>query len=224
MTRIALLPSTILFAAALTLGACEQKDNAALEKLDQSLTGNQTDPALAAALEDQIVVDPKGKAGGQAGAAAGAPGTLLRAPKPVKAAACTGDCAAETGRKTLGGLAQQQAKRGCDAKLDYGNGWAERLPADMPLYPNARVVEAAGMAGKMCNIRIVTFTTGAPLQNVIDFYYTKAVRAGFSAEHLLDGTDNVLGGTRAKDDGAYYVMARAVKGGTEVDLMANNGR
>lgn len=205
MIRTVLLSSSVLFAAALALGACDRKDDKALENLDKSLTGNQADPALTAALEDQIVIDPKT---GQP-----KPGTLLRAPKPTPAPADLRD------GRSLGELAKKQAGPACNEKLEHNNSWAARLPTDIPLYPGARVTEAAGK----CDFRVVTFTTSAPLQTVIDFYYTKAVRAGFSAEHLTEGGDSLLGGTRAKDDSAYYVVARPVKTGTEVDLIANKG-
>jgi hypothetical protein len=40
----------------------------------------------------------------------------------------------------------------------------------------------------------------------------------------MDG-EHVLGGTRAKDDGAYFItFAPAPGGGTAVDIVTNNGR
>lgn len=235
MARKAVLSVSLLLAGTLMLGGCNRSDSdQSLNALDDSLAGNVADPALADALESQIRVDPKlaGKGGGGATGSGAAPsaaetGTLLRAPAPQKAPACEGNCKPGTaGAQTLGALAGQQGTSGgCDAKLAYDNSWAARLPADLPLYPHARVSEAAGAAGTKCNIRTVTFTTAAKLQDVVDFYYTKAVRSGFSSEHLLDGTDHVLGGTRQRDNGAYYIMVRALKGGaTEVDIVANNGR
>jgi hypothetical protein len=50
------------------------------------------------------------------------------------------------------------------------------------------------------------------------------VRAGYSAEHQLDGAQHILGGTRGRDDGAYVLFLTPRKdGGTDVDLVANNG-
>lgn len=232
-----------LFALALAACGSGQKSDQALNALDTSLAGNavnaqDVDPALAASLEDQIMVDPSLSAQAnrdsvrppaepmRAPVPAGGPnavnvgtGKLLSAPKAVA-------MDAPDGPTTLGALASQQARRAgqsCGAELGYSQAWATRLPADMPLFPQARVTEAAGSDAGGC--RAVSFTSGAPLQTVLDFYYTRAVRAGFTAEHRADGVEHMLGGTRAKDDGAFIVIARARSGGgTEVDLIANNGR
>lgn len=232
-----------LFALALAACGSGQKNDQALNALDQSLAGNavnaqDVDPALAASLEDQIMVDPSLSAQANRdsirppaepmrapipadGPAAKdiAAGKLLPAPKPVA-------MDAPEGPTTLGALASQQAKRNgqsCGGELGYSQGWATRLPADMPLFPSARVSEAAGSDAGGC--RAVSFTSGAALQTILDFYYTQAVRGGFTAEHRVDGGEHMLGGTRARDDGAFIVIARArAGGGTEVDLIANNGR
>ena len=59
---------------------------------------------------------------------------------------------------------------------------------------------------------------------MIDWYYTRAVRGGYSAEHQLKDGQHVLGGMRAKDDAAYVVFLSARSdGGTEIDLVANRG-
>jgi hypothetical protein len=227
--------------AALALAACGGQKTDQLNALDQSLAGNavnaqDVDPALAASLEDQIMVDPSLSAQSNRDAvrppkepmrapipgdapAAGETGKLMSAPKAVAMDA------ADT-PATLGALANQQAKsrgQSCGGNLGYSQGWATRLPADVPLFPRARVTEAAGSDAGGC--RAVSFTSGAALQTVIDFYYTQAVRAGFSADHRADGAEHMLGGTRARDGGAFVVMARArAGGGTEVDLLTNNGK
>ncbi|MBY8824877.1 hypothetical protein [Sphingomonas colocasiae] len=230
---------------ALALAACGsgQKNDQALNALDRSLAGNavnaqDVDPALAASLEDQIMVDPSLSAqanrdsvrppaepmrapvpaDGPATANVGT-GKLLSAPKAVA-------MDAPEAPTTLGALASQQARRAgqsCGAELGYSQAWATRLPADLPLFPQARVTEAAGSDAGGC--RAVSFTSGAALQTVLDYYYTQAVRGGFTAEHRVDGGEHTLGGTRGKDDGAFVVIARARPGGgTEVDLITNNGR
>jgi len=247
MTSTAIRLSPFLALALAACGGGAPKNDQALNVLDKSLAGNavnaqDVDPALAASLEDQIMVDPSlsaqanrdsvrppaepmrapipadGPASGQANGDA-ATGKLLAAPKAVAMDA------PET-PMTLGALASQQARRNgqsCGAELGYSQGWATRLPADLPLYPRARVSEAAGSDAGGC--RAVSFTSGAPLQSILDFYYTQAVRGGFTAEHRVDGAEHMLGGTRAKDEGAFIIIARArAGGGTEVDLITNNGR
>ena len=251
MARLSLL---VPCAFALTLAGCNSggaDNNAqALNALDANLAGNAVDPALAGALEDQIMVDPSlaaqangdsirpasqpAQAAFPADALPGAPasaevmaaagGKLMRVPAPTKSTDPCTDCG-ET-PVTLGTLAQRQSKKrgkSCTARLNYAMGWAQKLPADTPLFPKARVSEAAGADGD-CTTRVVTFTTGAPLQQVLDFYYTRAIRSGFAASHEVDGTEHRVGGARVRDDGVLVAMARALPGGgTEVDLISDTG-
>jgi hypothetical protein len=144
---------------------------------------------------------------------------------------------------TLGALAEQQiaaqdmARRaglsgdsasasggGC-GDISYGAAWADRLPAPFGLFPRARLVEAGGLESASCNIRAASFTTASPMQEVVDYYYNHARRAGYSAQYQTSKGENILGGTRAKDKGAYYIVfSRHPGGGTAVDIVANNGR
>ncbi|MEO5866827.1 MAG: hypothetical protein ABIS14_01010, partial [Sphingomonas sp.] len=115
------------------------------------------------------------------------------------------------------------ATRGCAGALHYSASWANRLPADLPLYPDARISEAAGADGR-CALRAVSFVTTASLQQVIDWYYTRATKAGYSADQQSDGGEHVLGGTRNRDGGAFALFVTARRdGGSEVDLIANKG-
>jgi hypothetical protein len=156
-------------------------------------------------------------------------GAILRAPKPKVVAAedCT-NCAANRGQ-TLGALASDEGvtrgKGTCDAKLQYGAAWASRMPTEFPIYPRSRVKEAGGVDGGICDIRVVTFTTSVAMQNVVDYYYTRARKSGFSADYELRAGEHALGGTRDNDGGAYFITFHpAPGGGTSVDIVANNGR
>ena len=210
---------------------------------------NGVDPALASALQDQIMVDPAlgQQANGDSvrpptqpysgavpadGVAANSDpiatdGELMRAPAPVQADANCTQCAAAREAVTLGGLAERQRdgrSSGCAAQLQYSAGWANRLPADLPLYPHARVTEAAGAAGGQCALRVVSFSAPVSMQGMLDWYYTKATKAGYTSEHQVDGDQHILGGTRDRDDGAYVLfMTSRADGGTDIDLVANNG-
>ncbi len=225
-----------------------------LDSLDNELVdGNSAaarDPALMSALQDQIMVDPA--LAGQANQDAlrppaqpysgAVPADDIAGRSVTRDAATserlkstpaprTGDCPQCTAAReslTLGALAARQNDRrtsGCASNMRYSTRWADRLPADLPLYPDARVSEAAGSESGACALRAVSFSSAAALQTVIDWYYTRATTAGYSAEHQADGAEHVLGGTRDSDDGAYaiFLTARA-DGGTDVDLVANNGR
>ncbi|MBL8650008.1 MAG: hypothetical protein JNL35_06350 [Sphingopyxis sp.] len=236
-----------LLMAAAPLAGCRDKPDAKAElsPLDDGLTN--ADPAIKGSLEDKIMVDPKltGQANqnavtpgnkpvdGGVPAVAGAKaatvaeaaaalkaGKLLSAPRALPMEACDG-CDAKR-PVTIGAMARDQAKGGCDAKLTYNNQWADRLPAAFKLYPRATLREAAGIAGGKCNIRVVNFQTAAPLQAVLDYYHTMAVNAGYSSDHRVNGGEHMLGGTRG--DLAYVVMARSDGGMTDVDLVASGGR
>lgn len=249
------VPLILGLALALPLTACggAATDDAAVADLDNKLVGKGSDPEINAALSDRILVDPdltdsanvntvkmadRPLSGaippdsgydGDASIEALDAAKLMRAPKPVTVAA--EDCAtcAENRAVTLGGLAADQGvargKGTCDAKLQYGAGWAMRMPPEFPVYPRGRVKEAGGVDGGICDIRVATFTTSAKMQDVIDYYYTRARKSGYSAEHQLRAGEHALGGTRDNDSGAYFITFNAAPGGgTSVDIVANNGR
>ncbi len=212
-----------------------------LDSLDRELTegakpANQRDPALTAALRDQIMVDPamtqsantnvvrppsRPDAGSVPPDAAGArpDGVTAADLKPVPAA--KGDCPAcrkADGALTLGELARRQAPAtaACAQAVSYSAGWANRLPANVPLYPDARVLEAAG--NDACGLRIVSFASSAPTGRILDWYNARVTRAGYSAEHQADGARHVLGGTHG--DAAFILYATPRPGGgTDVDLV-----
>jgi hypothetical protein len=243
----------VLIALPLALAACHRAgDDSNLDTLDAELANkdnaaNAKDPALVSALQDQIMVDPQLTQQANRDAIR-PPGQPYSAPIPPDATrgnrpgandkqlkhapdadpklGCP-QCRAAKGAVTLGALASRQADKrtnGCAARVQYSTGWANRLPADVPLYPNAHVTEAAGNASGDCALRIVSFSSSDACKTVIDWYYTHVTRANYSAEHRTDGGQHVLGGTRDRDGGAYviYVTPRA-DGGSDVDLVTNNG-
>lgn len=235
MKPTALLASTLLLLAGCSAEAPANDAQAAVAALDAELTANAmanaADPALTAALRDQIMVDPQlvqqanddsvrppttpasGAIPAETVADAATPQPALGPLRPAPAAApdCP-HCAAA--RRALGR---------CAARVGYSATWANRLPAGVPLYPDARVGEAAGIDGDGCGLRIVSFSTRAPVQRVLDYYFTKAGAAGYAAGHRIDGAEHLLGGTRG-DGAAFLTVARARgDGGTDVDLMAEGG-
>lgn len=210
------------------------------------------DPAMMSALQDQIMVDPAlaGQANHDAvrppqqpysgatppdGVAplkvtdaigvVGSGSAGAGKPPPAPSGDCR-QCRIRDDSVTLGALARRQADKrisGCPHDLHYSTAWVQRLPADIPLYPDARVDEAAGAAGPGCSLRVVSFSTAASIQNVVDWYYGRITAAGYSAEHQADGGQHVLGGTRGGGAYVIYVQKRG-DGRTEVDLVANNGQ
>jgi hypothetical protein len=236
-----------------TLSACGgDKGGDEVAALDESLVGKGGDPAMNAALQDKILVDPDltdsansnmvrtadqpldGSVPPDTGSTTASAeeldnAQLMRAPKPkiVSGQSCT-DCSAPRGETLEARAVAQGVKRGkgtCEAKLQYGAGWANRMPTEFPVYPKGRVKEAAGVDGGICDIRVVSFTTSAGRQAVLDYYYTRARRSGFSADYEVRDGDHMLGGTRDSDGGAYVITFTALAaGGTQVDIVTNNGR
>jgi hypothetical protein len=214
---------------------------------------NASDPAMRSALQDQIMVDPAlagqsnadairpprqpysgaippdSVAGGKNDgtiAASGSSSSGGGKSTPAPSGDCP-QCKVKNDSVTLGALASRQADKrtaGCARALQYSTAWVQRLPADLPLYPDARVDEAAGAAANGCALRVVSFSSAAPLQTVLDYYYGRLTAAGYSAQHQADDGQHVLGGTRGRDGAAYviYLQTRG-DGRTEVDLVANNG-
>lgn len=230
----------LALAAAVMVGGCHSKSKK-VDALDNSLVANDQDPALAGALNDQIMVDPAltQQANGAAVRPAAKPyssetpraagadqatGALRHAPAAGKD--CP-ECTSRKGALTLGELAGRQTglgPGGCSKDVAYSAAWANRL-GDLPVYPGAAVSEAAGSNHPGCALRVVSFTTTAPADRVIDWYYTQATKAGYDGEQQSDGRERVLGGTRAKDGGAYVVFVDPSDGGgSAVDLVVNNGR
>jgi hypothetical protein len=221
LARRAVLP------ALLALAAC----TGGSDQAEGGNQGNDTDPALTSALEDQIAVDPQlsqqsnknavrpPETPTQAQYPAGGP--TVAAPKAIPASAETGGqhsqlttaAAGDGGTACPGGT-----------KYDYNPAWAQRLSPTFPIYPGGRLTEAAGANEGACRVRVVAFTTADPYQRVLDWYHTQAVRAGYSSEHQLRESDHVLAGTNDRDGGAFYLIVTPRGSGSDVALISNNGR
>lgn len=228
----------LLLAACGSAPEAQQQDLDALDRelADANSAGNARDPAIADAIGGQIMVDPTLAQSSNANAVrpavrpdSGAVPLDVARPDPVdpatlrRAPAAKPDCPhckAKAQAFTLGALA---AQRHADcAAVSYSANWANRLPADLPLYPDARVIEAAGNAQGACRLRAVTFATSAAPTKVVDWYHTRATAARYSAEHRGDDAMRVLGGTRGGEAFIVYVSPRA-GGGSDVDLVSNAG-
>jgi hypothetical protein len=241
MSRRNLLPLACLMLAACGGG---QDDDAQLNALDKELTamndGSPTrDPQLREALAGQIMVDPGLTQSSNANAVRPpnqpasdmVPSLPLAAdpvdPKTLKSAPLAArdcpECRASAGAFTLAAKAgQQPGNAACLSGLRYSAAWAGRLPAALAVYPASQVAEAAGNDAGGCALRIVSMRTSAPAAKVIDYYYTRAAAAGYSAEHKMDGAQHVLGGTRGAAAYMIYATARA-GGGSDIDLVVKAG-
>ena len=224
---------------ALVLTACSSGDEAEQPR-------EQLDPAMEAGLDQNLATDPdlSGSSDANAALASPADGALPdidRRPEAVQAAR---DRAAELvgGRGALQPIPQAKAitardgatqamrraalaavKPGgadCASEVQYTTSWAARLPGAFPVYPRANTLEAAGTDEGACALRVVSFVTPVPLEEVLSFYHTRARANGYRTEHVEVAGDNVLSAT--KDDAALVVYGRRTDGGiTEIDLVTS---
>jgi hypothetical protein len=205
-------------ALSLSLAACDREGNQGnLAGLDNQLAGNDADPALTSALQDQILVDPT--------LANQSNKNAVRPPETPTQAQYPPAQGAAGARTRLASAAQGGS--GCDSdpeQFEYSRNWATRLPAAFPLYPGAQVSDAAANNKDGCTMRVVTFKTADAPQRVLDWYHTRAVRSGYSSEHQLREGDHILGGANDRDGGAFYLIVTPQQNGSEVALIANNGR
>lgn len=106
---------------------------------------------------------------------------------------------------------------GCLAGLVYGNSWAGKLPADLPLHPQARLTEAAGHDGA-CQARVVSFTVPGDRGQVLGWYRDKADAAGYHTGRDDKDGDWIL--VADKGGSAAYIIIGPVAGGaTPVDYV-----
>lgn len=252
--KIAIMAAVLVLPLALSACGQQTSDEAAVAALDEKLTGQGSDPAMNTALDDRILVDPaltdsanianvreadqplngalpadNGYEGSTPAASDLQDTKMMSAPSPTIVAKEDCKSCGENRAVTLGGLAEDQGvRRGkgtCDAKLQYGANWATRMPLEFPVYPKGRVKEAGGVEGGVCDIRVVSFTTSAKMKDVIDYYYSRAKNARFTADYEIRAGEHTLGGVRDADGGAYVVTFNPAPGGaTAVDIVANNGR
>lgn len=217
------LPSMIT--SCLALAACGGNNDAALNDLDARLGKNDADPALTVPLQDQIMVDPA--LSQQANEDAVRP-----AERPVQTPIPPGEGGPSGGNpaQTLGALASEQARiakdrfAGCSLDVAYSAQWAARLPGDLPLYPKARVVEAAGSNSGNCALRAVTAIAPAAPDAVAKHYSDIASRSGFRANTTTEDGNMMVSGWRPSDGAAFYVTIRADAGGTATDFVSNRGQ
>ena len=210
--------SPFALAVLLALAACEgDSANNELAAIDNELIANSVDPALTMALQDQLSVDPTLAQQSNPNSAR-PPETPVQAQYPADAN--PGEDGART--SSAGGTAAPPSAAACGRGFDYGNAWANRMPAEFPAYPGGRLTEAAGNDHGGCRMRVVSFTTADPPQRVIERYRGLATGAGYSAEQQQRGADQVLGGTRGES--AYYLIVTPQGAGSDVALIVNNGR
>ena len=186
-----------------------------LAALDAALIdANASDPALTAALHDQIMVDPA--------LAQQSNGNAVRPPprpdpQSVPLEAATGGKPVN-GALTLGAMAEQvPGTAGCASAIRYSAIWSTKLPPAFPLPTDAAVAEAAGNDAGGCSLRVVSFQVDTAPDRTLAWYAARARRAGYSVERSGDAR---LAGQRGPATYVVYAQPRA-GGGSDVDLIVD---
>ncbi|MBT2133221.1 hypothetical protein KK137_02640 [Croceibacterium sp. LX-88] len=225
--------------APVLLSACGGSDELARADTEQ-------DPAVTTALNQPLSYDPDLSAMNRANSAASLPwqdgslptvdsgpdaieaaraealglvggvGLMRKAPEPEDIS----DSLAPESSLTAGARAEVAPgiDPACAGQVSYTMQWAAKMPAAFPIYPRGAVQEAAGTDAEGCALRVVNFVTPVPLDEVMDFYFTRARNAGLPARHGLQGGDNVLAGSNGTR--SIVVYARELPSGlVEVDLV-----
>ncbi len=205
--------SPLILLVALGVSACDRGGDQAAQPGNQAI-GNDADPALTSALEDQILVDPALTQQSNKNVVR-PPETPTQAQYPTDAPRAG---AAERARQSLwdGGA------RCGDGPFNYGPAWANRLPPEFALPAGAKLTEAAGNNERGCSMRVVTFAVAQPAERVLEHYRARALNAGYSAEQQKRDGDHVLAGSNSRN-GHYYLIVTPKPAGSDVALIANQG-
>jgi len=202
------------------------------------------DPVIARALHDPLMTDPDLASRNEANAAIGfadsgalpviaataeetrasqeamrmallegGPLSDLPPPGPAKGGAVLGPT---TGPAEL--LAAVGAPPTCAAALGEDFALAADLPAPAAIPPRAMVVQAGGSDRAGCRLRIVRYLSAAPSEDVLQFHYVTARRAGLAPRRYAAPGDAIAGASTKTERIAVHVR-RAANGLTGVTLV-----
>ena len=102
--------------------------------------------------------------------------------------------------------------------IDEDFALAASLPPVAAIPPRAMVVQAGGAEAGGCRIRIVRYVSAAPREDVLQYHFTRARRAGLKPERYA-APEAIIAG-KGKDGTTLVVHVRAgVHGLTAVDLL-----
>lgn len=213
---------------------------------DDAGVDGEMDPAIQAALNDPIMVDPDlaGQNEANAGLTGGTDASLpAEATAPAAINGAKEEAMALVGgsvnlkpapkAKTIAGDIPETAVltaatraavlpngTDCAGAVEYSAAWAARLPATFPVYPRGSTQEAAGTDNGQCSLRVVNFVTPVGLDDVLSFYHSRAISGGYTSEHLKVENDNVISGTKGAASFVVYARKQA-NGLTDVDLITS---
>jgi hypothetical protein len=204
------------------------------------------DPLVAAALHDPLMSDPDLSARNEANAVLGFAGDsalplLPATPEAAQAAREAGrlELLADGGMPSLpepvaapgtmpapggsaqDGLAAIGAPEACIAGLKEGFGWTADLPQAAAIMPHGMVVQAGGSDAAGCGVRVIRYHTAAPPEDVLQYHYVRAGRAGLEAQrHAPEGkgAGESISGYGPTGEALLVILRKTASGFTAVDL------
>lgn len=231
--------SSLVVLASLTIASCDRQADVDGGEA-QSVS---SDPLLARALSDPLMVDPDLASRNEVNAAIayrdGHPLPPLtaredaasRAREAVRLELLEGGQIAGMspasdgpGGSALGGLSDAGAmvkavgsREDCIDRMDARLGWSDSLPDTSAIMPHGMVQQAAGVDVDTCVIRVVRYLTPVSPQDALEYHFVKVDRARFAIERF-DAPEAQLRAERR--DQVLTVHVREGPGGlTEVDLV-----
>ena len=202
------------------------------------------DPVIARALNDPLMTDPDLASRNEAAAAIGfadsnALPVIAATPDEVKLTAEAMRLALLEGGGALPDLPAPRAGDGgallgpmsgpqdllgsvgaagtCVAMLREDFALAANLPAPAAIPPRAMVVQAGGADRDGCAVRIVRYLSAAPPEDVLQFHYVTARRAGLAPERFAAPGDAIVAGAGTERLAVH--VRRAANGLTGVTLV-----
>ena len=213
------------------------------ERDGDAATPLASDPMVARALHDPLMSDPDLSAVNEANAVIGFAGdsalpVLPATPEAAQAAREAGRLelieggeltplpSPETGIGAISGrnasatalLGAIGAPESCLPSLKQGFAFAAGLPPAAAIMPHGMVVRAGGADTAACKLRLIRYHTPAAGEDVLEYHFTRARRAGLRPLRYAEGGEGLA--ARAAGGEAWAVAVRATPSGlTEVDLL-----
>lgn len=98
----------------------------------------------------------------------------------------------------------------CRPGLEHSAIWAARLPAFAAIVPRGAVQVGVGSDAPPCRVRAVSYRTPLPVEEVMQFHYTLAWRAGLNPRHFRSPSgESAITGANA----AHELAVRAAPSG-----------
>jgi hypothetical protein len=115
-------------------------------------------------------------------------------------------------------LAALGAPADCAKRLKQDFAYAAALPAPSAIMPMGMVVQAGGADSAGCRIRIIRYHTAAAPQDVLQYHYIRAARAGLKPARYAT-PDDIIAATGKTGEALVVHVRPAANGLTGVDLL-----